>query len=73
LEGASHKKLISTLKPYRNNTLQRKKIEGRFNLVSKFAKNNQITMQKARSFLTSGELAEFKWMLKNSSSMDRMN
>lgn len=66
LEAASNKNAISTF-----NTIQEQYIAAEREIerqistwYQRFAKNNQITMAEARKLLTSGELAEFKWDVK---------
>lgn len=66
LETASNKNAISTF-----NTIQEQYIAAEREIerqistwYQRFAKNNQITMAEARKLLTSGELAEFKWDVK---------
>jgi len=66
LEAASHKNAISTFETIQEQYIAaEKEIERQISTwYQRFAKNNQITMAEARKLLTSGELAEFKWDVK---------
>jgi len=66
LEAASHKNAISTFETIQEQYIAaEKEIERQISTwYQRFAKNNQITMAEARKLLTSGELAEFKWNVK---------
>jgi len=66
LEAASHKNAISTFETIQEQYIAaEKEIERQISTwYQRFAKNNQISMAEARKLLTSGELAEFKWDVK---------
>jgi len=66
LEAASNKDAIATFNVVQEQYIAaEKEIEKQISTwYKRFAKNNQITMAEARKLLTTGELAEFKWDVK---------
>ena len=66
LEAATNKNAASTFNIIQEQYLAaEKEIERQISTwYQRFAKNNQISMAEARKLLTSGELAEFKWDVK---------
>ena len=66
LEAASNKNAVSTYNVIQDQYLAaEKEIEKQISTwYQRFAKNNQISMAEARKWLTTKELAEFKWDVK---------
>jgi len=66
LEAASNKNAISAFDTIQEQYIAaEKEIERQISTwYQRFAKNNQITMAEAKKLLTTGELAEFKWDVK---------
>ena len=66
LEAASNKDAIATFNVVQEQYIAaEKEIEKQISTwYKRFAKNNQISMAEARKLMTTGELAEFKWDVK---------
>lgn len=66
LEAASNKDAVATFNVVQEQYISaEKEIEKQISTwYKRFAKNNQVSMAEARRLLTTGELAEFKWDVK---------